>query len=47
MQSTASEYVMMRTKAEAPQEKGIGGGVGTEAYLLSQASKGLLDGEEH
>lgn len=38
---------MPRTKAEAPQEKGIGGGVGTEVYLLSQVSKGLLDGEEH
>lgn len=37
----------LKTKAGAPQEKGIGGGVGTEAYLLPQISKGLLDGEEH
>lgn len=37
----------LRTKAGAPQEKGIGGGVETEAYLLGQISKGLLAGEEH
>lgn len=46
MESTASKYVLLTTKADAPQEKGIGGGVGSEAYLLSQVSKGLLDGEQ-
>lgn len=45
MESTASKYVLLKTKADTPQGKGIGGGVGSEAYLLSHISKGLLDGE--
>lgn len=45
--SAASKYMVLRIKAGAPQEKGTEGEVGTEAYLLPQVSKGLLDGGEH
>lgn len=45
VESTVSKYVLLKTKADTPQEKGTGGGVGSEAYLFSHVSKGLLDGE--
>ena len=37
--------MVLKVKAGAPTD--MGGGVGTEAFLLLQVSKGLLGGEEH
>lgn len=44
-QARPRKYVALKTEVGASQGKGIGGGVGTEAYLLPQVSKKSPGGE--